>query len=367
MRRQAEAGLRDREADERKPMGTRSRWYPSAADAPRSVQEALRRAFDHIYASLELAENLRLEVMEKIGAAQENWNEKLTQSKLEIAALAQHPVESIAVDQQVDPDNPALIDAAGRIAATTRLPMANAQGTVNTSPSTAADAGATATITIAAHTRQMPSGGIPYNSGSITGLAFSTKYYVYADDPNFAGGAVTYNATTSRETTVADEGRYLVGSITTPADGGGGTGGDAPPCTLRGTKLITEFGPMNNEEIFERWASGETVRLETNIGTFEKIVRCEWVRIEVFIRVKIEGFTTFGCSREHNFKRQGERMVKAEELGIGNLVWTRSLWQPVIAIETVNESAEVLRLELEGPQHTYLVEEGVWTHNLKLP
>ena len=95
-----------------------------------------------------------------------------------------------------------------------------------TSPLTAADVGSDTTITVASHDLIYDGGTISYNSGSITGLAFATLFYVHTDDPTKAGGAVTYVATTTKTDLVADQGRYFVGSCTTPADGAGGTTGD---------------------------------------------------------------------------------------------------------------------------------------------
>ncbi|WKD48413.1 hypothetical protein [Microbulbifer spongiae] len=51
----------------------------------------------------------------------------------------------------------------------------------------AVDAGSTARINIAAHNVQFGFGTISYNSGSISGLSFSRKYYVYCDDPGPKG------------------------------------------------------------------------------------------------------------------------------------------------------------------------------------
>jgi hypothetical protein len=82
-------------------------------------------------------------------------------------------------------------------------------------PLSASDGGASATISIAAHGLDMPSGTVSYNSGSITGLAYSTVYYVYCVDPTYAGGAVTYLAATSTTSVVANVGSYYVGKITT--------------------------------------------------------------------------------------------------------------------------------------------------------
>ena len=83
------------------------------------------------------------------------------------------------------------------------------------SPLTASDGGASATISIAAHGLNMSSGLVSYNAGSITGLAYSTAYYVYALDPTYAGGAVTYLATTDREDLVNNVGTYYLDKITT--------------------------------------------------------------------------------------------------------------------------------------------------------
>ena len=109
----------------------------------------------------------------------------------------------------------------------------------SSSPMTAADVGADATITISAHDVIYDNGTVSYNSGSITGLSFATLYYVYTDDSTKAGGAVTYVSTTEPTDIVANSGRYYLGRITTPADGagdtggggGGGAGGGDPPWT----------------------------------------------------------------------------------------------------------------------------------------
>lgn len=102
----------------------------------------------------------------------------------------------------------------------------NRSSTQSASPLTAADVGSDTTITIASHNVIFDATTLAYNSGSITGLGFSTKYYVYADDPTKAGGAVTYVSTTTKTDVTANVGRYYVGDVTTPADGGGDTSGN---------------------------------------------------------------------------------------------------------------------------------------------
>ena len=116
----------------------------------------------------------------------------------------------------------------GRASSQRLLPMLNAGGKLSTQsvqPLTATDAGADASISIASHNQQFGFGTVAYNSGTITGLAFSTLYYVYTSDPTYAGGAVTYLATTNANTPTSNDGYYYVGKVTTPANGAGDTGG----------------------------------------------------------------------------------------------------------------------------------------------
>lgn len=101
-----------------------------------------------------------------------------------------------------------------------------------TNPLTGTDAGATATVNIAAFTMRVAGTDLSINSGAIASLAFATLYYIYYIDPDFNGGAITYGATTVKENAMAAVDRFFVGSILTPADGGpdrignndGGTG-----------------------------------------------------------------------------------------------------------------------------------------------
>lgn len=90
---------------------------------------------------------------------------------------------------------------------------------VTPNPLTATDAGADATITIAAHTRVYGDGTTLAIAGptNLTGRAYSTFYYVYYDDATRADTTPTYQTTTSQATAAQVGDRHLVGSITTPA------------------------------------------------------------------------------------------------------------------------------------------------------
>ena len=85
--------------------------------------------------------------------------------------------------------------------------------------------GNTKTIQIASFGIQFGFGQINYNSGSVTPTALGT-WNIYFDDPNYQGGAVTYNATQTDTTVTAADGRLFIGQITTISGGGGsGSGG----------------------------------------------------------------------------------------------------------------------------------------------
>lgn len=95
---------------------------------------------------------------------------------------------------------------------------------------TATDAGANATVTISAHTRHYPQPDgttvdVAVNGGSVTALAYSTTFFIFYDDAGRAGGAVTYQATSSESTAAQIGARHTVGAITTPAAAGADTGG----------------------------------------------------------------------------------------------------------------------------------------------
>jgi hypothetical protein len=93
-------------------------------------------------------------------------------------------------------------------------------------PLTATDAGGSATVNCAAFTLATTRGNVSYNSGSVTGLSYSTQYYIYFSDPGFSGGSPTYLATTTK-TTAIGTGDIFVGSIRTPAAGAQNTSGNS--------------------------------------------------------------------------------------------------------------------------------------------
>jgi hypothetical protein len=82
----------------------------------------------------------------------------------------------------------------------------------------ATDAGANATITISGHERVYGDGtSVVVTGGSVTGLAYSTAYYVYYSDPPRTGGAVTFLASTNLNDAIQTGSVHSLGSVITPA------------------------------------------------------------------------------------------------------------------------------------------------------
>lgn len=125
-------------------------------------------------------------------------------------------------------------------------------------PLASSSGSSTADITVSAHTLHTDFGNIAYNSGSILGLSLNTSYYVYTDDPNYAGGAVTYVATTSRPNVAANSGRYLVGVITTPS---AANSVSISAATSANPIVFTTGTPHG-------WSSGDTVLFDSLPGDF---------------------------------------------------------------------------------------------------
>lgn len=131
-------------------------------------------------------------------------------------------------------------------------------------PILANDAGANVTVSISSFTMRTVEGDVSVNSGTLTGLSYSTLYYLYYDDPKFAGGAVSFVATTTKETALNNSGRFYLGSVLTPAATGpnatgnndGGTGaqsggfGIARPNTFTGNGTNPQNAVDNNPTTF---------------------------------------------------------------------------------------------------------------------
>ena len=109
-------------------------------------------------------------------------------------------------------------DASAAVEATTAATaLANSSCTGLTI--TASDVGASASISNSALTRVYGDGTTAaVSGGTVTGLAYSTSYWVYYDAPKGTAGSVTYAvATTIQGNATGSPDRHFVGAVTTPA------------------------------------------------------------------------------------------------------------------------------------------------------
>jgi hypothetical protein len=87
--------------------------------------------------------------------------------------------------------------------------------------------GSNSIVTVAANTNQFAPGQISYNSGSVNLGVFGSQV-IFLDDPTFQGGAVPYSGSAFVQSQVTNEGRLVIGKITTSntaSSTGGGTSG----------------------------------------------------------------------------------------------------------------------------------------------
>lgn len=141
-----------------------------------------------------------------------------------------NPRSDFAGALRANADGTAVIGEQASVASQRTLPVVNTGSKLsaqNIAPLSSTFS-TTATITIAAHTVQYGFGEVAYGGGSVTGLDGAELYYVYADDPGYDGGPVSYVATKEPLEVVAANQRYYVGSIITsdgsPTTGTGGGG-----------------------------------------------------------------------------------------------------------------------------------------------
>ena len=162
---------------------------------------------------------------------QQNWQNQGKAIEGAIQILAEAVDGILAAQTAAEAANAAAVvaqDAAAtaQVAAETANDAAAAvgsEGTITASGTsgltlTATDAGTDATVNISAHTRIYGDGSsVSVSAGSITGLAYSTDYWVFYDDPTRAGGAVTYQHSTDPADAVQTGDKHSVGAVTTPA------------------------------------------------------------------------------------------------------------------------------------------------------
>lgn len=209
-----------------------------------------------------------------------------------------------------------------------------------------------ATISVASFQIQYPFDGdgdgvpdlVTYNSGSVTPLLDSTMYFVYFDDPTYAGGAQTYLATTDNPAVTSSLHRQYVGSITTPAHGGGGTiggGGGGGACFSGNTQVKTRTGWKPISKI----AVGEEV--ESLAG---------WVKVSAVF--------------DHWYQGPMHRMGFGEEVTPQHRIWNHEGWVPAKEIWPNSRAfcGHVYNLHCDGQddfEQCYRLMNGHYAHNAR--
>lgn len=235
---------------------------------------------------------------------------------------------------------------------TAALSTVNGANTPTTQPLTATTGTPVnaATINVAAFVVQYPApiGRVSYSSGSITPLLDATFYYVYCLDPTFSGGAKTYIASTSNPDVTSNDGIVFLGSITTPAHGGGGTGGNGGgggPCFTGNTHVITKDGHK---------------RISKIIAWVDEVLTQRGWRV-VGRRIEHAGYS--GPLRD---------MGNGELVTPDHCFWFHRMWREAMFIFTTEIPClygSVFNLEIEGDgsdeEQCYTLANGWIAHNVR--
>lgn len=193
------------EKDKGTPTFTHHQWWQEFA---KSIEDA----FDS------LAENVAAIAAAQAAADAANTAAANAQTAADNAQTAANTAQTAANNAQTTADN--ITDAS-------ELQTSYVTGLTLT----ATDAGSDVSITISNHTRHYPQPNgttvnVSVTGTTLTGRAYSTSYYIYYDDANRTGGAVTYSTTTSEATAAQIGARHTVGLINTPAAAAPNTSGD---------------------------------------------------------------------------------------------------------------------------------------------
>ncbi len=202
------------------------------------------------------------------------------------------------------------------------------------------------TILIAASTINWGSNAVNYNSGSVTPGSYGLKY-VYADDPTFAGGGVTYVAVINQLVVYQNDGRVSFGSITTSSSGGGTGGGGS--CFSPNTLIKTQRGAVSF------WDIREGDMALTARGTWRRIlqVRCSEHTDRPMLNMGDDELVTLG----HLFKHDG--WMPAKDMGFGEeLPYTGLIANLCIDADAADDGTR------EDTEHSYTLANSYVVHNM---
>lgn len=202
----------------------------------------------------------------------------------------------------------------------------------------------------------------PQRVSFVVGDSGSPRYALSPSAPavTLAQASQTQRLTTNERLT--DSFIYFTTGDSGTATSGGGTGGTSPypGCAARGTEMLTEYGWMNNEDVFAK-----RPRIMGRDG-LEDIVSLKWHR-EIGYSVTVDGCANFLCSVSHTVIPEGsENYTAIRNVPRGTKILTQDGYKPILSMEPCGE-IEVLRVSLSGPSHQYCLAGGLWSHNAKAP
>jgi hypothetical protein len=166
------------------------------------------RQFEALFANINTAINELAIQVDQIAAAQAAADAANAAAAAADAAAANADAAAVAAQGTAD-----------QVQAESSL--ANSSTTLSPTDIVASDAGASVTITIAAHTRNYNDGtSVAVSAGNVTGVAYSTRVWINYIDIARTGGAVTYLASTTVVGNNSSPGLHLVGQLETPPAAG---------------------------------------------------------------------------------------------------------------------------------------------------
>ena len=206
---------------------------------------------------------------------------------------------------------------------------------------------------------------VNYNTGTCTDAATGVNF-VYCDDSGFAGGAVTYFATTLQSYMSNLQSHVYVGKITTTTGSvsSGGTGG--PLCVAPETliRVCDRYGRARNEKRADEVVVGDYVWTrpdlgKANMGAHKVIAVAE--SLEMRTRVTFEDGRELLCSCNH-LLRTRSCWSEAQFLPLGTII-VGSPSGKVESVTRIHDIGPVVKLQVQGAR-TYL-SNGLQSHNSK--
>ncbi len=222
---------------------------------------------------------------------------------------------------------------------------------------TLAQSGTTTTINVSAGTFYLGNLTLSFNSGSVNPGAYG-KYYIYFDDPTYAGGVETFQATTNPLVITQVTGRFYVGSITTLSGGGGGGGsGGGGGCCLHARQLIelADGSEIHAGDLVAHYHVLSDLCGATPIVKIGKEPWREWFGVTLSNGV---GLLVAG---DHRFIDPAGNQICARDIRLQQIVRAREGYVFVRKLEAVWSAANKISIEVAEP-HTYFVQ-GILSHN----